>query len=51
MGKESGNYYSIVGLHIGVMLGLYRENGKDNGNYYNILDEEETLGTPGFRLA
>ena len=22
---------------IGVILGLYRENGKENGNYYSIL--------------
>ena len=37
-GKENGNYYIIIGyvyiyIHIGVMLGLYRENGKENGNY------------------
>ena len=30
------------------MLGLYKETGKEIGNYCIILDEEETLGTPGF---
>ena len=28
-GKESGNYYSTVGL--------CRDNGKENANYYSIL--------------
>ena len=27
-------YYSNV---IGVILGLYRDNGKENGNYYNVI--------------
>ena len=28
---------SVLDLLIGVILGLYRDNGKENGNYYNIL--------------
>ena len=28
-GKESGNFYSILGY----MLGFYRDNGKSNGAY------------------
>ena len=46
IGKENGNYYSILGLYRDnakengnycSILGLYRENGKENGIYYSIL--------------
>ena len=32
-GKENGNYKSILGYILGIILGLYRDNGKENGNY------------------
>ena len=28
---------SVRGLYIGVVLGLYRDNGKENGNYHSII--------------
>ena len=33
-GKENGNYYNgLYRSYIGVILGLYRDNGKENRNY------------------
>ena len=37
MGQGSGVLLIYnIGI-IGVILGLYRDNGKENGNYYSIL--------------
>ena len=44
---ENGNYYGILGFYlayirvlpIGVILGLYRDNGKDNGSCTNEINE------------
>ena len=30
--KENGSYYIVQG-YIGVILGLFRDNGKEHGNY------------------
>ena len=33
------NYYNgLYRVYIGIILGLYRDNGKENGNYYIIVD-------------
>ena len=33
-----GNYYNgLYRVYIGIILGLYRDNGKEHGNYYNGL--------------
>ena len=52
MKKENGNYI-ILGVgsivywnNVGVVLGLYRDNGKENGNYYNGV-----MWGLGFRVA
>ena len=34
-GKENGNYYSRLGVYIGLYRDNGKENGKENGNYYN----------------
>ena len=39
---------NMLGLHIGVMLGFYGDNGKVNGNYYHGAIGS-TLFTPALR--
>ena len=34
--ETARDYRGYIGI-IGVILGLYRDNGKENGNYYSIL--------------
>ena len=48
-GPFKGIYRVILGLYlayIGVILGLYRDDGKENGNYYNGV-----IWVLGFRLS
>ena len=49
-----GARFRVEGLGLGVVQGLYRDNGKDNGNYYlgyKVEDLGLTVQNSGGRLG